>query len=371
MIDTHVHVIYNAGVNFWKGQIMDFEHNNNLSGPGQPEPSPPPVSEVMVPVIEQPKKRTGWRIFWGIILVLSILANIALLMILIGVVAVFAVGQKGLYTEDVIQTGPRTKKIAVINLEGFIDSVQAKGLYRQMKVARKDRWVKGVIIRVNSPGGMISASDQIYNEILKYRHEEEKPVVALMQGIATSGGYYTSVACDKIIAEPTTITGSVGVIAEHFVLQELLENKLGIQPVVFKSGEKKDWPSLFEAVTDEQRQYIEDKLIGPAYNRFVQIVADGRADLTLDDVERLADGSIYSVHEALDEKLIDEIGYLDEAIELVKSLAGVEEAMVVEYEKPFSLAGFLSARSNNTLRINKSMLYELSTPQVLYLWSLY
>jgi len=352
---------------------MDFEQNNNLSGRSEPEPSgptPPLPDQLRVPVTEQPRRRTGWRIFWGIILVLSILANIVLFMILIGVVAVFAAGQKGIFTEEVIQVGPRATKIAVIKLEGIIDGEQAKDLYRQMKVARKDERVKGLIIRVNSPGGTISASDQIYNEILKYRQEEEKPVVAFMQGVAASGGYYTSVACEKIIAEPTAITGSVGVIAGHFVLQELLENKLGIQPVVFKSGEKKDWPSLFEAVTDEQRQYIEEKLIGPAYNRFVQVVADGRGELTLTDVERLADGSIYSVHEALDEKLIDEIGYLDEAIELVKSLAGVEEAQVVEYEKPFSLAGFLGARTSNIPRINKSTLYELSSPQVLYLWTL-
>ncbi|UCF44228.1 MAG: signal peptide peptidase SppA [Planctomycetota bacterium] len=352
---------------------MDFEHNDNLSRPSEPEPSspPPPISEVMVPVPEKPGRRTGWRIFWGVILVLSVLANIALFMLLIAVVALFAAGQKGIFTEEVIQDGPRTTKVAVINLKGIIDADRAGDLYQQIKVARKDKWVKGLIIRVNSPGGTISGSDQIYNEILKYRQEEEKPVVAFMQGVAASGGYYTSVACQKIIAEPTTITGSVGVMAGHFVLQELLENKLGIQPVVFKSGDKKDWPSPFEAVTDEQRQYIQEKLIGPAYKRFVQVVADGRAELTLTDVERLADGSIYSVHEALDEKLIDEIGYLDEAIELVKSLAGVEEALVVEYEKPFSLAGFLSARSNNILGINRSMLYELSTPQVLYLWSLY
>lgn len=351
---------------------MDFEHNNNLSGPGQPESSspPPPISQVTVPVIEKARRRTGWRIFWGVILVLSILANIALFMILIGVVAVFAAGQKGIFTEEVIQAGPRTTKIAVIRLEGIIDGQQAEDLYQQMKVARKDERVKGLIIRVNSPGGTISGSDQIYNEILKYRQDEEKPVVAFMQGVAASGGYYTSVACERIIAEPTTITGSVGVIAGHFVLQELLENKLGIQPVVFKSGEKKDWPSPFEAVTDEQRQYIEDKLIGPAYKRFVQVVADGRGELTLTDVERLADGSIYSVHEALDEKLIDEIGYLDEAIELVKSLAGVEEAQVVEYEKPFSLAGFLGARTSNILTIDRKTLYELSSPQVLYLWTL-
>ncbi|MEE9371369.1 MAG: signal peptide peptidase SppA, partial [Sedimentisphaerales bacterium] len=244
-------------------------------------------------------------------------------------------------------------------------------VYRQIKSARQDKRVKGLILRVNSPGGTISGSDQICNEILKYREKEEKPVVAFMQGVAASGGYYVSVPCDKIVAEPTAITGSVGVIAGIFVLQELLEEKLGIQPAIVKSGEKKDWPSPFRPFTEEQRKYIEDKLITPAYERFVQIVADGREALTLADVKRLADGSIYGAQEALDEKLIDKIGYLDEAIEEVKSLAGIEKARVIEYRKPFSFADFLGSYSKSFLKIDKTTLYELTTPQVLYLWTLY
>jgi protease-4 len=103
----------------------------------------------------------------------------------------------------------------------------------------------------------------------------------------------------------------------------------------------------------------------------VQVVAEGRGEsLTLDDVKRLADGSIYGAEEALSEKLIDKIGYIDEAIEQVKSLAGIEKAQVIEYRKSFSFADFLSSRSGNILKIDKSTLYELSTPQVLYLWSL-
>jgi protease-4 len=256
-------------------------------------------------------------------------------------------------------------------VQGIINGEKARDIYSQIKTAKEDERVKGLIIRVNSPGGTISGSDQIYNEILKYRSEEDKPVVAFMQGVAASGGYYTSVACEKIIAEPTTITGSVGVIAGHFIFQELLEQKLGILPVIFKSGEKKDWPSPFQPITEEQRQYIQEKLIAPAYNRFVQVVADGRESLTLADVKRLADGSIYGAEEALAEKLIDKIGYLDEAIEQVKSLAGIEKAQVVEYRRPFSLSYLLSSRSKNILKIDRTTLYELSTPQVLYLWSLY
>jgi protease-4 len=351
---------------------MDFEQNDNRTEPLQPQPLEPiyGLAQGASSVINTPKKRTGWRIFWGIILGLSVLANIALFLMLIGLAAVFVTGQKGIFTEEVIQAGPRTAKIAVITVQGIINDEQAQDVYKQIKSARQDKRVKGLILRVNSPGGTISGSDQICNEIRKYREKEDKPVVAFMQGVAASGGYYVSVGCDKIIAEPTVITGSIGVIGGHFVLQQLLEEKLGIQPVIFKSGEKKDWPSPFQQVTEEQRQYIQDKLITPAYDRFVQVVDEGREELTLDDVKRLADGSIYGAKEALSEKLIDKIGYIDEAIEQVKSLAGIEKAQVVEYRKPFSFADFLSSRSGNILKINRSTLYELSTPQVLYLWSL-
>ena len=322
---------------------MDFEQNNNMSEPA-----------IGSPQIPSSGRRTGWKIFWGVVLGLSVLANIALFLVLIGVVAVFATGQKGIFTEEVIQAGPRTNKIAVVTLQGVINNEKAQDVYRQLKSARQDKRVKGLILRVNSPGGMVSSSDEIYNEIRKYREETANPVVAFMQGVAASGGYYASVACDKIVAEPTTITGSIGVIMGHFVLQELLEKKLGIQPVIIKSGLKKDWPSPFELPTEEQRQYLRDKLITPAYERFVRVVADGRQSLTLTDVKRLADGSIYSAAEAVDEKLIDKIGYLDEAIQQVCSLAGIEKAQVVEYRKPFSLVSFLSSRTQNVLKIDRS-----------------
>jgi len=356
---------------------MDFEKNNNMSEPTQPQPPQPQPSEPIPPsvqsmptMVKQPKKRTGWKIFWGIILALSVLANIALFLMLIGVLALFATGQRGVFTEEVIQAGPRTTKIAVIKVGGIIDDERAGNVYRQLKRARGDKHVKGLIIRVNSPGGTISASDQIHSEILKYRRETNKPVVAFMQGIAASGGYYVSVGSEKIIAEPTTITGSIGVIFGHFVMRELFEKKLGIEPHIITAGDKKGWPSIFEPFTDEQREYLKERLINPAYERFVRIVDKGRLSLTLADVRRLADGSIYGAQEALDKNLIDKVGYLDEAIETAMSLAGVEKAQVVEYRKPFSLASLLDARSRNILKIDKTTLYELSAPQLLYLWTI-
>ncbi len=346
---------------------MDFEENDNLSQ--SPEPIPDPAQNQ--PATKPRKKRTGWRIFWGIVLAMSVLANILLFVVLIGVVAVFATGQRGVFTEEVIKEGPRTAKIAVIDVEGIIDDKQARDVWSQLKSARKDKWVKGLIIRVNSPGGLVSSSDQIYNELLKYRSETGKPVVAFMRGIAASGGYYTSVGCDKIIAEPTVITGSVGVIMGYLVLQELLEEKLGIQPIIEKSGLKKDWPSSFQMPTEEQRQYLQDKLIKPAYERFVQVVADGRGELSLDEVKALADGSIYSTAEALEEKMIDGIGYIDDAIEMVLAMAEIEKAQVVEYRKPFSFSDFITSRGKNALGIDREALYELASPRLLYLWNGY
>ena len=162
-------------------------------------------------------------------------------------VAFIATGQTGrFYEEAVVREGPSGTKIVVVNLEGVIDGRQANSIYRQLKTAGKDESVRALIVRVNSPGGTISGSDRIYAEIRRYRNETGQPVVAFMEGVAASGGYYASVACDRIMAEPTALTGSIGVVMSYFVFQDLLENKLGVQPVFLTKGDKKDWPSSFE-----------------------------------------------------------------------------------------------------------------------------
>jgi protease-4 len=157
---------------------------------------------------------------------------------------------------------------------------------------------------------------------------------------------------------------------EYLVLQQLLEDKLGINPIVVKAGAKKDWPNPFQMPTDEQLQYMQQRIIDPAYNRFVKVVVDGRSSLTEADVRRLADGSIYWADKALEEKLIDGIGYLTDAIDKTKLLAGVKKAQVVEYRKSFSIADILlGAKTNVSLKIDRRTLYEVAVPQALYLWT--
>ena len=343
---------------------MDSEQNKNEFG------------DVYIPSdgeaeVKKEVKRTGWKIFVVVIIGLCMLAMGALFLLLVGVVTMFRSIPQDVFTEEIVRSGSRWNKIVLLDVQGIINQQQAEGFYQQLRVVQKDNNVKGLIVRVNSPGGTVSGSDQIYNEILKYREKTQKPVVAFMQGVAASGGYYVSVACDKVMSEPTTITGSVGVIMGYLVLEQLLEEKLGIQPVISKSGMKKDWPSSFRIPTNEEKQYIQDKLIKPAYERFVEIVAKGRESLSMEEVRSLSDGSIYSAQEAMDEKLIDGIGYLDEAIEEVMALAGVEDAQVVSYERPFSFSSILRSQRSNILNFDSKTLYELSTPELLYLWSFY
>ncbi len=353
---------------------MDFEQNDDYSSPMPPKApqgsGPPPV--YYPPPSPAPRGRSGWRIFFRVIFVLSILANVLLFFMLMGLAAIFITGYGGVLTEEVLREGPSDSKVAVISVEGIIYGPLADDVYHQLKAAGKDKNVKGLIVRVNSPGGTISGSDRIYHEIQAYKARSGKPVIAFMEGVAASGGYYASVACDKIMAEPTTITGSIGVISWWLVVQELLEDKLGIMPVTVKSGRKKDWPSSFRKPDAEELKYIEEKLISPAFERFVSVIGEGRqAVLTIDRIRQLADGGIYGADEARKERLIDDIGYLDDAINLVKSLAGIADARVVEYRKPFSFGDFFSLQKPNTLRIDRNTLYELGTPQILYLWSAY
>ncbi len=359
---------------------MDAQQNNQPPtfpfDEQQPHPEPRPIGPSPAyppyPVYQAPPRRFGgWRFLGRLLFGLSILVNIGLFLLLISAVVIIATGGGGIY-RTVLREGPRDSRIAVINIGGIIDSGQAEEVYRQIEAARQDRATKGLIVRIDSPGGTISASDRIYREILDCRKVKGLPVVAFMQGTAASGGYYASVACEKIVAEPTTITGSIGVVMMHFVFQNLLENKLGIQPVFLTMGDKKDWPSSFRTPTKEELTYIHDRLLEPAYQRFVSVVKEGRQDvLAPTEVEKLADGSIFVADRALEEKLIDKIGYLDDAIATVKALAGIENAQVVEYRRPFSLTSFLNAKGTQIPKLDHKTFFEFGTPQILYLWNAY
>ncbi|MFH1616124.1 MAG: signal peptide peptidase SppA [Planctomycetota bacterium] len=346
---------------------MDYNEQNGLTNESQGAPRDEQGGAGNIPR----KKISIWKILGRIIFALSVLANIVLLFALFALAAVFLTGKAGTLIEEVIQPGPSSAKIAVINVAGVLDDENADKIIKQIKASEKDGSVKALILRVNSPGGGIAASDRIYNEAVQYRRKMNRPVVAFMQQVAASGGYYVSVAADEIIAEPTAITGSIGVIAQMFVLKELLENKLGIQPVTMIVGDKKAWPNPFAPITEEQKKYLDERILTPAYNRFVGIVAERRKMIDPNDIKRLADGSIYNADSAVQEKLIDEIGYIADAVVKAKELAGIKDARVIEYQKPFSMARLLGSETSSLFRFTRNSLNELNCPQVMYLWSVY
>lgn len=352
---------------------MDFD---NINIPAEPAPSGPIPTAVplQTPPHTPPRnKGLGWKIFWTIVLVLSILTNVLLLVVLAGMAALLSgtalTGIEQEFEESVLIDGPAHQTLAVISIKDLIDETASELVRRQLEQAADDTSVRGVIVRIVSPGGYVSSSDQIYNEIKRFREQTGKPAVAFMQSVAASGGYYSAVACDKIVAEPTVITGSIGVIMSHLVIQDLLEQKLGIQPVVVKSGEKKDWPSPFARTTDEQTAYLREKLIQPAFERFLEVVCEGRRDvLSPEEVRRLADGSIYPAPEALQKGLIDEIGYLEDAVAITEQLAGIEGSRVIEYKEHFAFWDLLAAQGKTSFNFDTKTLHQWTTPQLMYLW---
>jgi protease-4 len=229
-------------------------------------------------------------------------------------------------------------KIAVISLSGTISTAGSSLLSSStitpdlvrdyLTRAVKDKAVKAIVLRIESPGGEIEPCQEILLEI--ERVKETKPIVVSMGEMAASGGYYISTAADKIVALPTTQTGSIGVISAVVNVKELLE-KLGIQIEIFKGGKYKDMYWGFRDLTPEEREIMQG-MVDEYYEQFVDVVAEGRG-LSNEDVRNLATGQLYSGTEAKELGLVDELGDLDTAINLAEELTGIQTAIVEYYYK--------------------------------------
>lgn len=243
--------------------------------------------------------------------------------------------------EVVLVKSKADEKILVLDVSGLISSSLKPGLfsregdiisrvYFRLAKASEDQRIKAVILRLDTPGGEATASDIIYNEILKFKEETGIPVVGLMMGLAASGGYYIASACDFIIAHPSTITGSIGVISIFPNVQELFK-KIGIKVNIIKSGEMKDAGSTFRDLTEEERKIFQG-IIDEFYEKFLDVIYQKRKkSLSREELKKLADGRIYTARQALELKLIDEIGYLDSALKKALALASLKEAKVIAY----------------------------------------
>lgn len=212
---------------------------------------------------------------------------------------------------------PVGQKVAVVELEGII--VQADQLVRELNEHRENPSVRAVVVRVNSPGGVVAPTQEIYAAIQRIR-KSGKPVVASLGAVAASGGYYVATAADRIYASPGTLTGSIGVIMQMANLEGLLK-KVGVDYVVVKAGHYKDIGNFARAMTPEERRMLQT-LLDDVYSQFVDAVAQGRK-LDRATVESFADGRIVSGQQAKQLKMVDALGGLDDAIEAAAMLAGL------------------------------------------------
>jgi protease IV len=292
-----------------------------------------------------------------------------------------------------------SNKIAIIHLDGVIMEGLLRYPHRQIETAAKDNDVKAVVFRIDSPGGSITASDDLHHRLVELRDGNSvkkynpKPIVVSMGSMAASGGYYVAMPGQTIVAERTTLTGSVGVYAA-FPTVAGLAKKYEFGLVTIKQGEIKDSGSPFKEMTDKERQVWQD-MVDHAYNQFLEVVAAGRKDrLTkeqlLEPVDitpvnaapaRLgppappyqryrADGGVYTSDMALKLKLVDQIGYLDDAVKLAEQAAGGGEFKVIQYERPISLrevlVGGQTAQPSNSI-LDPGTLRKGMTPRLWYL----
>jgi protease-4 len=251
--------------------------------------------------------------------------------------------------------------VAIVRVEGpIMDSSQAVA---ELEAFGDNPMVKAIVVRIDSPGGGVAPSQEIYNAVKRVRKEQNKTVVASMGTVAASGGYYIAVATDRILANPGTLTGSIGVIMQMANFQELLE-KVGVKSVVIKTGKFKDLGSPFRPMVEEERQLLE-AVMDDTLSQFIEAVAEGRS-MDAAEVEQLADGRIFTGRQAKTVLLIDEIGDLHDAIKLAGELGGIEGTpRVLETTKPFSVQEFLESTFLGGIR---SLSPSRFSAPLLYLW---
>lgn len=231
-------------------------------------------------------------------------------------------------------------RIALIRVEGVI--LDAQPTVGELKKFGDSPSVKAIVLRIDSPGGGVVPSQEIYDAVKRVRNKSNKAVVASMGTVAASGGYYIASATDRIMANPGTLTGSIGVIMEMANFEGLLK-KIGVEGVVVKSGRFKDIGSPLRKMSDEDRQLLQ-AVMDDVHQQFIQAVAEGRS-LDIAEVQPLADGRIFTGRQAKEAKLVDELGDLDDAIRLAADLAGIEgEPRVVEPRRRFSIRELLESR---------------------------
>ncbi|MCK4739201.1 MAG: signal peptide peptidase SppA [Deltaproteobacteria bacterium] len=287
--------------------------------------------------------------------------------------------------ENVI-SGDADAKILVIDISGFIKNQKKKSFFdrqegvlmtarirEELKVASEDEDIKAIILRIDTPGGEVATTDIIHREITQFKKKKNIPVVAMLMGLATSGGYYIAVSADTIIAMPTTITGSVGVIVFKVDASGFMK-KLGLVNESIKSGELKDIGSPLRGQTQKELEIMQS-LVDSLFLRFFELVKNART-IKDADLKLVKDGRVFTSKQALDIGLVDSVGYFEEAVSAAKDAAGIKDAKLITYSRQGVYKNnFYSALPEvklfnefNLLNIDAS-LGNAHAPSFMYLWS--
>ena len=279
-------------------------------------------------------------------------------------------------------SGKGKAKVLLIDVSGMISSQEKDGivpapspvarLKEQLIKAEQDDEVKAIVLRINTPGGTVTASDIMYHELTSFKRSRKIPIVASIMDMGTSGGYYIAAAADAVLAHPSSVTGSIGVIMLTVNARGLLE-KVGVEATAVTSGPRKDMGSPFRVMTVEEREIFQG-LIDSFYQRFLTVVQEGRPNLQMERITQLADGRIYTGDQAKAAGLVDDIGYLEDAVALAKKKAEITEARVVTYRRPGEYAGNVYSKLlapgplAGLSEMDVMAFVRGGTPQFMYLW---
>lgn len=335
--------------------MSDFESPTAEPAASSQPPSDPPVwnppPAATTPAPPRKKSRAG-MFFAG--------ALSGCLLVVIGFVLLAAIGLAGGDTSDV---NFAAEKVAIVPIEGEI--LEARETLELLHKYAANRSVKAIVVRINSPGGAIAPSQEIYSAIRKIR-ADGKPVIASMDSVAASGGYYIAAACDPIIANSGTITGSIGVILQWFDMKELVR-WAKLKPETITSGALKDAGSPFRELTPEERQYFQG-IVTQLHSQFVRDVATGRGSkMKAEEVARVADGRIFTGEQAKGLKLVDEIGTIDDAVRTAGRLGGIEgePSKIWPRRREDGLFGLLTEDGANAVL---ERIVSRKVPQFLFRW---
>ena len=286
--------------------------------------------------------------------------------------------------EVVVEEGSGDEKILLIDIDGPISNRPKKTLVgfqsetgmvdrirEILKKAENDKKIKGILLRINSPGGTVTSSDIIYHEIKSFKERYNVKVYVSVVDVAASGGYYIAMAGDSIMAHPTSLVGSIGVLALKINLEGLM-GKVGVEWEVVKSSEKKDFMSPFRPLTKEERTLFQET-IDSYYNRFVDVVVLNRSRLDARAVKILADGRVYNARQALEKYLVDSIGYLEDIVKLAKKELNQPGLKVVTYGRPREYkSNFYSSMGSvpkiNLINLDMGFDWNQISPLFLFLW---